>query len=79
MHFNSQKFSVVSKQLCCDFTTLENDPFQVIFFYSCILSICFLFKNIRIHHECDGGIEKSVIVINCNLITFSRVIACNCN
>ena len=60
MHFNSQKFGGVSKQLCCDFTTVENDLFQVIFFYSCILSFFFLFKNIRIHHECDGGIEKSV-------------------
>ena len=25
------------------------------------------------------GVIKIVIVINCNLITFSEVIACNCN
>ena len=25
------------------------------------------------------GVIKIVIVINCNLITFSKVIACNCN
>ena len=25
------------------------------------------------------GVIKFVIVINCNLITFSKVIACNCN
>ena len=25
------------------------------------------------------GVIKIVIVINCNLITFSQVIACNCN
>ena len=25
------------------------------------------------------GVIKTVIVINCNLITFSKVIACNCN
>ena len=25
------------------------------------------------------GVIKNVIVINCNLITFSKVIACNCN
>ena len=25
------------------------------------------------------GVIKNVIVINCNLITFSKVIGCNCN
>ena len=25
------------------------------------------------------GVIKIVIVINCNLITFSKVLACNCN
>ena len=25
------------------------------------------------------GVIKIVIVINCNLITFSKVIVCNCN
>ena len=25
------------------------------------------------------GVIKIVIVMNCNLITFSKVIACNCN
>ena len=25
------------------------------------------------------GVIKIVIVINCNLITYSKVIACNCN
>ena len=25
------------------------------------------------------GVIKIVVVINCNLITFSKVIACNCN
>ena len=25
------------------------------------------------------GVIKIVIVINCNVITFSKVIACNCN
>ena len=28
---------------------------------------------------CRVGVIKIVIVINCNLITFSKVIACNCN
>ena len=25
------------------------------------------------------GVIKKVIVINCNLITFSKIIGCNCN
>ena len=25
------------------------------------------------------GVIKKVIVINCNLITFSKIIECNCN
>ena len=29
--------------------------------------------------EIRVGVIKIVIVINCNLITFSKVIACNCN
>ena len=29
--------------------------------------------------EVRVGVIKIVIVINCNLITFSKVIACNCN
>ena len=29
--------------------------------------------------SCRVGVIKIVIVINCNLITFSKVIACNCN
>ena len=30
-------------------------------------------------HEDRVGVINSVIVINCHLITFSKVIACNCN
>ena len=30
-------------------------------------------------HPRRVGVIKIVIVINCNLITFSKVIACNCN
>ena len=34
----------------------------------------------RLHLPYDRvGVIKNVIVINCNLITFSKVIACNCN
>ena len=29
--------------------------------------------------RCRVGVIKILIVINCNLITFSKVIACNCN
>ena len=28
---------------------------------------------------CRVGVIKIVIAINCNLITFSKIIACNCN
>ena len=28
---------------------------------------------------CRHGVIKKIIVINCNLITFSKIIECNCN
>ena len=31
------------------------------------------------NHVSKVGVIKIVILINCNLITFSKVIACNCN
>ena len=34
-------------------------------------------QNAVIHRRV--GVIKIVIVINCNLITFSKVVACNCN
>ena len=38
------------------------------------------YKNEEDQMENDRvGVIKIVIVINCNLITFSKVIACNCN
>ena len=43
--------------------------------------ISFTIRNIFIRTIDDTrvGVIKIVIVINCNLITFSKVIACNCN
>ena len=40
-------------------------PYYIYFFHAATL--------------CRVGVIKIVIVINCNLITFSKVIACNCN
>ena len=39
-------------------------------------------SDVKIHYKrfrARVGVIKIVIVINCNLITFSKVIACNCN
>ena len=35
--------------------------------------------NVYWYSESRVGVIKIVIVINCNSITFSKVIACNCN
>ena len=35
--------------------------------------------NIGFYEEIRLGVIKKVIVINCNLITFSKIIVCNCN
>ena len=44
-----------------------------------LLSKILLFKPMADQIVGRVGVIKIVIVINCNLITFSQVIACNCN
>ena len=44
----------------------------IVFAFSLIMFVC-LSVCLRV------GVIKIVIVLNCNLITFSKVIACNCN
>ena len=48
--------------------------------YKSVLIIVFV-SSFRCQYLEDDrvGVIKIVIVINCNLITFSKVIACNCN
>ena len=44
-----------------------------------IVECSLLVQPRKTHPDIRVGVIKKVIVINCNLITFLKVIVCNCN